>query len=91
MCVCWFGDLTDWCGLLACLTSVAVRVSHAPQDIMRLDNSARMNTPGRAAGNWAWRVGSTDIWQQLQPEATELKRLAYVFDRLPKGVELEEY
>lgn len=88
-CVCWFGDLTDWCGLLAC--HLWLCVSHAPQDIMRLDNSARMNTPGKAAGNWAWRVGSTDIWQQLQPEATELKRLAYVFDRLPKGVELEEY
>lgn len=59
------------------------------QDIMRLDNSARMNTPGKAAGNWAWRVGSTDVWAKLQPEAAELKQLAYVYDRLPKGVELE--
>jgi 4-alpha-glucanotransferase len=56
---------------------------------MRLDNSARMNTPGKAAGNWAWRVGDSNIWQQLQPEAAELKRLAYVYDRMPKGVELD--
>lgn len=59
------------------------------QDIMRLDNSARMNTPGKAAGNWAWRVGSVNIWQQLEQEAAELKRLAYVYDRLPKGVEVD--
>lgn len=59
------------------------------QDIMRLDNSARMNTPGKAAGNWAWRVGSIDVWEQLQQEASELKRLTYIYDRLPKDVEVE--
>lgn len=62
---------------------------HTLQDIMRLDNSARMNTPGRAAGNWAWRVGGSGIWQQLQPEAAALRRLAYVYDRMPKGVEID--
>jgi 4-alpha-glucanotransferase len=69
------------CGL--CLLLMRV------QDIMRLDNSARMNTPGKAAGNWAWRVGESQVWEQLQPEAAELKRLAYVYDRMPKGVELD--
>ena len=28
---------------------------------MRLDNRARMNTPGKAAGNWAWRVGDVSV------------------------------
>ena len=28
---------------------------------MRLDNRARMNTPGKAAGNWAWRVGDASV------------------------------
>ena len=56
---------------------------------MRLDNSARMNTPGKAAGNWAWRVGGSDVWSQLEPEATELKRLSYVYDRLPKGAKYD--
>ena len=56
-----------------------------------MDNSARMNTPGKAAGNWAWRVGDSDIWQKLQKEAEELKRLAYVYDRLPKGAKEIEY
>lgn len=56
-----------------------------------MDNSARMNTPGKAAGNWAWRVGGSDIWQKLQKEAEELKRLAYVYDRLPKGTKEIDY
>jgi 4-alpha-glucanotransferase len=56
---------------------------------MRLDNSARMNTPGRAAGNWAWRVGGRNLWASLQPQAAELRRLVGVYDRLPKGVEIE--
>ena len=33
----------------------------ALQDVMRLDNQARMNTPGKAAGNWAWRVGDASV------------------------------
>ena len=33
---------------------------------MRLDDTARMNTPGRAEGNWSWRVGGPDVWRQLQ-------------------------
>ena len=33
----------------------------ASQDVMRLDNRARMNTPGKAAGNWAWRVGDVSV------------------------------
>lgn len=57
------------------------------QDVMRLDNSARMNTPGVAAGNWAWRVGDANSWRGLLEEAHELKRLAYVYNRLPKGSE----
>lgn len=59
------------------------------QDIMRLDNTARMNIPGKAEGNWAWRVGSPDVWQQLSEEAAELQRLAYVYNRLPKGTEVD--
>ena len=26
------------------------------QDLLGLDGSARMNVPGRAAGNWSWRM-----------------------------------
>jgi 4-alpha-glucanotransferase len=52
---------------------------------MRLDNSARMNTPGVAKGNWTWRAGESDVWQKLEVEAKQLRRLAFAFDRLPEG------
>lgn len=48
-----------------------------------------MNTPGKAAGNWAWRVGDADVWQKLAPDAQALRRLAYVWDRLPRGQEVQ--
>eukprot|EP00197_Chlamydomonas_leiostraca_P012772 CAMPEP_0202858882 /NCGR_PEP_ID=MMETSP1391-20130828/1227_1 /ASSEMBLY_ACC=CAM_ASM_000867 /TAXON_ID=1034604 /ORGANISM="Chlamydomonas leiostraca, Strain SAG 11-49" /LENGTH=549 /DNA_ID=CAMNT_0049537853 /DNA_START=179 /DNA_END=1828 /DNA_ORIENTATION=+ len=53
------------------------------QDIMRLDNSARMNTPGVAAGNWKWRIGEADIWGRLTREAADLRKLGDSSCRLP--------
>lgn len=37
------------------------------QDVLMLDSSARMNTPGTVGDNWAWRFE----WPQLRPEITE--------------------
>ena len=41
------------------------------QDVMRLDNKARMNTPGKAAGNWAWRVGDSTVRVKLSSSPTQ--------------------
>jgi 4-alpha-glucanotransferase len=56
---------------------------------MRQDNSGRMNVPGKAAGNWAWRVGGQEVWKKLAPEAAALRKLAYTYDRLAKGQRLD--
>lgn len=56
------------------------------QDIMRLDNSARMNLPGSTVNNWTWRIGGPDVWQKLAPEAAALRELAGTYDRLPAEV-----
>ena len=53
------------------------------QDVMRLDNKARMNKPGRAEGNWAWRAGDAGVWNKLRKEAAQLSTFAELFDRLP--------
>ena len=58
---------------------------HVMQDVMRLDNSARMNTPGRAEDNWKWRMGDSGVWGRLEREAGELRRVAGVGNRLPPG------
>lgn len=47
------------------MLSVARTVVVPMQDVLRLDNSARMNTPGVAAGNWTWRLGPEGCWAQL--------------------------
>jgi len=40
------------------------------QDILALDTTHRMNTPGTASGNWHWRFN----WQQLTVAQTDLFR-----------------
>ena len=53
------------------------------QDIMRLDNSGRMNLPGSTKNNWTWRIGDSDVWDTLAGEAEALKEMAETYDRLP--------
>lgn len=52
---------------------------------MKLDNSARINTPGVASGNWAWRAGDEKLWDRLQPEAKALRALAEKSFRWGRG------
>jgi 4-alpha-glucanotransferase len=79
-----------WDLIRAAMGSVARTCIMPLQDVMRLDNGSRMNTPGVAAGNWGWRVGdSSTVWQTLKEEAEELKRMAYVYNRSPKGVRVQ--
>jgi 4-alpha-glucanotransferase len=40
------------------LASVADLAIIPVQDVLGLGTEARMNRPGTASGNWAWRVGS---------------------------------
>lgn len=49
------------------LASVAFLAVLPMQDVLLLDSSARINTPGTAQGNWTWRFS----WQQLKPEYQE--------------------
>jgi 4-alpha-glucanotransferase len=50
------GARINWDFIRAVHTSVA-DVSILPlQDLLGLDSTARMNTPGRASGNWSWRL-----------------------------------
>ena len=53
------------------------------QDVMALDNSARMNTPGKAVGNWAWRMGDASVWGTLKTSAARLYDMNELYDRLP--------
>ena len=48
------------------------------QDLLRLDNSARMNIPATTENNWVWRF----TWNQLKDEmGEELMQLNKLYDR----------
>ena len=62
--------------------SVAARAVVPIQDVFDLGSEARMNTPGRAAGNWSWRARAEDF----SPErAARLRRLAELTGRRETG------
>ena len=73
------GDIA-WTLLRTASASVANLALFPMQDVLRLDGSQRMNTPGTAQGNWAWRF----TWEQVQPtHAAGLVRLGQLYNRLP--------
>jgi 4-alpha-glucanotransferase len=45
------------------------------QDLLDLDNAARMNTPGTSEGNWTWRYQPEQITQHLTERLRLLTRL----------------
>jgi 4-alpha-glucanotransferase len=50
------------------------------QDIIGLDEKARMNTPGKASGNWSWRFTP----RQLEgPAKGRLMELTMLYARIP--------
>lgn len=59
--------------------SSTAKISVIPmQDLIGLDERARLNTPGTASGNWAWRFQ----WKQLKNKKKEfLKAITEMYDR----------
>jgi 4-alpha-glucanotransferase len=49
------------------------------QDILQLDSSSRINTPGTAKHNWRWRMPEGALTQDLEKE---LATLAHRYNRL---------
>ena len=62
----------------AVLGSVAQMTIIPIQDILGLDLTARMNTPGTIVGNWKWKLSSFD---NLYEHGAELKELTTLFGR----------
>jgi len=65
-----------WRCIAAVLTSVA-RLAVIPlQDVLGLGSEARMNVPGRARGNWRWRVRSGALDTRTVARLRELTHLS---------------
>lgn len=51
------------------------------QDVLGLDSSARMNTPGTTEGNWRWRLAPGQLRRE---DAERLATLAHEYDRVDR-------
>ena len=76
-------DDMAWTMINAAMSSVARSALFTMQDILSLDNSGRMNLPGTAEGNWAWRMsGEFCDWSNLDEIAFKLRNTANRYDRI---------
>jgi 4-alpha-glucanotransferase len=78
----YFGvDGCDPAGVLvrAAFQSVADRAIVPLQDVLGLGSEARMNVPGRAHGNWAWRASKDAFGPEV---AARLRRLGELTGRV---------
>jgi 4-alpha-glucanotransferase len=57
-------------------SSVAFMALTPLQDVLDLGSEARMNFPGREAGNWAWRFREGDLTPGLADRLAELTMLS---------------
>jgi len=72
------GREIHWTLMRAALASVASTVLIPLQDVLGLGSEARMNLPGRQAGNWGFRFS----WDQLTPDITRrLRALVDTYER----------
>ncbi|MCJ7715043.1 MAG: 4-alpha-glucanotransferase, partial [Anaerolineales bacterium] len=69
------GEEIAWDFIQAAWSSVAVFAIASMQDLLNLDNQARMNYPGNPSGNWTWRMGENDLSQELMVRLREVNYL----------------
>jgi len=81
------GQDIAWDMIRLAMMSVADTAVIPLQDMLNLDNSARMNFPGKVGGYWRWRYSRGVLTDAL---AYRLRELAYLYGRLPPEPTEEE-
>jgi 4-alpha-glucanotransferase len=66
------GSDIAWDLIRTAWSSVADRAIAPLQDVMRLEDDARMNTPGQPTGNWEWRYAPHQLHEGLADGLREL-------------------
>jgi len=69
------GHDISWDLIRAAWSSVAVFALAPMQDLLSLDNSARMNYPSTLGGNWVWRMPSDALSEALRARIAEMNDL----------------
>jgi 4-alpha-glucanotransferase len=76
-----FGEESNWAMIRLALMSVA-RIAIIPlQDVLGIGSEGRMNTPGRASGNWGWRYTEGRLTPAL---SQRLRELTATYGRAPR-------
>lgn len=73
------GKEIAWDFIRLALSSVADTVILPMQDVLSLGDEARMNTPGQAGGNWAWRLSNDQL--SRRDARDRLGRLTAIYGR----------
>jgi len=77
------GEDISWDLIRAVWSSVAVFALAPLQDFLKLGSEARMNYPGRAGGNWAWRFEAHVLDDALK---ARIKETNFLYSRLPESM-----
>jgi 4-alpha-glucanotransferase len=72
------GNAANWDLIRAAFLSVANTAIIPAQDFLDLDSDCRMNLPGRAEGNWGWRLQEGHL---SAPLADKIRRKALLYER----------
>lgn len=67
----------------ALAASTSRLVIYQMQDILHLDNDARMNRPGTIGGNWIWRMGPHDLTKKV---TKDLEKITEIYFRNPSRI-----
>jgi 4-alpha-glucanotransferase len=78
------GDELAWDFIRSAYASVSGLAIIPMQDLLSLDASSRMNTPGFEQGNWQWRFLEQDL-HALEGSLPYLRELAWLYQRLPQS------
>ncbi|MEA3309515.1 MAG: 4-alpha-glucanotransferase [Chloroflexota bacterium] len=65
-------EAINWALIRLAYSSVANTAIIPLQDVLGLDNTARMNTPATPSGNWGWRFRDGDLLSQYRHKLREL-------------------
>jgi 4-alpha-glucanotransferase len=76
-----------WELIRAALASVGSCCIVPLQDLLALGSGARMNTPGRAGGNWGWRYRPDDLGGDLQQRLAGMTALYGRHPRPPENAD----
>lgn len=74
------GKGIHWDLIRLALSSTADLAIFPLQDILGLDETARMNFPGQASGNWGWRYQSSQLTAEV---SDRLRSLTALYSRSP--------